>query len=54
MFFFLPFPPGDAVIGRLIGGDGDIQPVFPERFTKKVLSIKNGARPTRTSRMSHL
>ena len=38
MFFFLPFPPGEAVIGRFTGGDVENQPVLPaftERFTKE-------------------
>jgi len=42
MFFFLPFPPGDAVIGRFTGGDEDSQPVLPVltvRFTKEVFSL---------------
>jgi len=42
MFFFLPFPPGDAVIGRFIGGDEESQPVLPAlivRFTEEVFSL---------------
>ena len=38
MFFFLPFPPGEAVIGRFTGGVVENQPVLPaftERFTKE-------------------
>ena len=44
MFFFLPFPPGEAVIGRFTGGDVENQPVLPaftERFTKEFLSMTN-------------